>query len=86
MLTIQGGTQGLDYMDKVTKKAVMRLSADNPGHSITMTHQFLDGYSGNACGFVPNDSNGEAIMVRGQWWKSNNTDCPHKGEINDRRR
>lgn len=55
-------------MDPITKEVLLELSRQNPGKSISMTHQFLDGDEGKPCGFVPNEPDGGAVQVVGKWW------------------
>lgn len=56
-------------MDEVTGEFIQRLSEQNLGRAIRLSHQFLDGTDGKECGFVPNDFNGETVVVNGQWWR-----------------
>ena len=55
-------------LDEITKGVLNALAARHPRKSIHLTHQFLDGTAGNPCGFVPNDFDGTAIFVSGQWY------------------
>lgn len=55
-------------MDAITREMLERLSAQHPNKVIHLTHQFLDGYDGKACGFVPAEWSGKTVTVSGQWW------------------
>ena len=56
-------------MDEITKRTLFNLAGKYPGSVLFMTHQFLDGLEGNACGYVPNEITGQTVTFRGQWWK-----------------
>lgn len=58
-------------MDEVTKGVLDKLAAQYPGHRIRLTHQFLDGEQGRACGRTPIENCGGRVEVVGQWWKPN---------------
>ena len=68
-------------MDELTKRTLFKLAEKYPGSIVFMTHQFLDGFEGKACGYVPNEIIGQTVTLTGQWWKS---DTPANiGEVND---
>lgn len=55
-------------LDGMTKMFLESLAAMYPRKSIQLSHQFLDGTEGNACGFVPNDYDGSTVIIVGKWW------------------
>lgn len=57
-------------MDAITKEVLEVLAARNPGASVRLSHQFLDGTDGSECGFVPNDWSGHTVRLEGQWWRA----------------
>lgn len=57
-------------MNETTKRALFHLAGKYPGSVLFMTHQFLDGLEGKACGYVPNEITGQTVTLTGQWWKS----------------
>lgn len=54
-------------MDLVTLDLIMALAAKYPGYAVHLTHGFLDGTKGKACGFQPHDWNGGVVTLIGQW-------------------
>lgn len=53
-------------MDEITREVLESLSKQHPGAAIRLTHQFLDGANGRACGIVPNNYNGTSVRIVGQ--------------------